>query len=378
MTLIALSMLTACNKDGGEKDAGTPGVPEPITVASFNGGLALGFVLGTESRTPLVADALAAVDADVICLQEIWTPEQVAAIEAAVGDAFPHRYFPPAQQSPDANCGAGDLDGLLTCLTDNCDTTCVDEVASCAFSACAVPFVTLPKDCMRCAMANVGTDPAVVADTCVSDPVEFAYGGSFGTGILSKRPLTDVEEHVFDSTSNRRGVTHAVVDAGVPVDVYCTHLTAVFDTIPYPRESGSWQAEQLVQIQELLAFMDETGGDHRVLLGDLNTGPAIDASNIVSEAAESFRQLTDAGLEAPYLELDGRCTFCASNPILTQDGATEDVLIDHVLTTGTVASAATRILDGTVEASTCVDGVDLSTSALSDHYGISVTLEATP
>lgn len=372
--MLALSVLVAC-KSEKEPPAGTP---EPLTVASFNAGLALGFVPGAESRTPLVAEALAGMDADVICLQEVWTPDQVAAIEAAVADVYPHRHFPAAQQSPDATCGATDLDPLVQCLTDSCDSTCADEVPDCAFSACAVPFVLLPLDCMRCAMAHVGDDPAEVAESCVSDPVEFAYGGSFGTGILSKKPLQGVEEHVFSSTSNRRGVTHAVVDAGVSVDVYCTHLTAVFDTIPYPRAVGSWQEEQVVQVDEMLSFLDETGGDHRVLVGDLNTGPAVEAQGIVSEAFVSYDALVEAGAADPYLELDGRCTFCASNPILSQTGQTDDVLIDHVLTWGMEASAATRILDGEVSAETCLAGVDLSTSALSDHYGIQVTIQATP
>jgi endonuclease/exonuclease/phosphatase family metal-dependent hydrolase len=369
--LSTVLLLSACK---GEPTTPTEGTPEPFTVASFNAGLATGFVPGADSRLPAIADALAAVDADVVCLQEVWTPEQVAAIEAAVGDAFPHRHFPAPSQSADATCAAGDLDALLTCLTDNCDTTCVDDVPDCAFAACGVSFLLLPKDCMRCAMANVGNDPAAVADLCVSAPVEYAYDGSFGTGILSKKPLADVEEHVFASTSNRRGVTHATIDAGVPVDVYCTHLTAVFDTIPYPRDEGGWMVEQLEQVDELLSFMDETGGDHRVLIGDLNTGPALPDAGIVAEALESYQALQDGGLSSPYVELDGRCTFCASNPILAAVGETDDVLIDHVLTTGMTASAATRILDGEISADSC--SVDLSTSALSDHYGIQVTLVA--
>lgn len=373
MPTAVLLLLTACKTEPTTK---TEGTPEPFTVASFNAGLATGFVPGTDSRLPQIASALAAVDADVICLQEVWTPEQVAAVEDAVADVFPHRYFPAPSQSSDASCAPGDLDTLLTCLQDNCDSTCVDDVPTCAFSACGVPFVLLPKDCMRCAMANVGNDPAEVATLCESDPVEFAYGGSYGTGILSKKPLSDVSEHVFASTSNRRGVTHATVEFGVPVDLYCTHLTAVFDTIPYPRDEGGWAVEQLDQVDELLAFLDETGGDHRVLVGDFNAGPSLPDADIESEALESYQQLTEAGLADPYVDLDGRCTFCASNPILTQQGETTDVLIDHVLTVGMTASAATRILDGEISADSCA--YDLSTAALSDHYGIAVTLEATP
>jgi endonuclease/exonuclease/phosphatase family metal-dependent hydrolase len=368
--MVLAALLAACKTEPYLLDTD---MPRPFKVVSFNAGLATGFVPGADSRLPQIAGALQSVDADVICLQEVWTPEQVAAIEATVGDTFPYRHFPAASQSADATCAPGELDTLLTCLEDNCDSTCVDDVPTCAFESCGVQVLLLPKDCMRCAMANVGNDPAEVADLCVADPVEFAYGGSYGTGILSRRPLSNVEEHVFTSTSNRRGVTHATIDAGVPVDVYCTHLTAVFDTIPYPRETGSWGGEQLVQANELLTFLDETGGDHQVLIGDLNTGPNGD-DGVVAEAVGSYDALVAGGLASPYVELDGRCTFCASNPILAAQGETTDVLIDHVMTRGMTASAAGRILDGEIVAESC--SVDLSTSALSDHYGITVTLEA--
>ena len=146
----------------------------------------------------------------------------------------------------------------------------------------------------------------------------------------------------------------------------------MFDSIPYPRDTGDWMSEQLAQVDALLAFMDETGGDHRVLIGDLNTGPLIEAQGIVAEAFDSYAALKDAGLADPYVDLDGRCTFCASNPILAAQGEDTDVLIDHVMVSGLEATAATRILDQEVAAESC--SADLSTSALSDHYGIEVTL----
>ena len=352
------------------------GSPDAMTFATFNAGLAEGFVPGTESRTPLAADAIAAIDADVVCLQEVWTPDQVATIDDAAAAAFPHRFFPDPSQSSDALCEAGQLDTLLDCVTTSCDTTCVDDVVDCLFASCPFEFALLPRDCMRCAMANVGEDPQVVADTCTGDPVEFAYGGAFGTAVLSRHPLADPTVEVFDSTTNRRGVIHALVDApkgqGGPVDVYCTHLTAVFDGIPYPRDEGDWQQEQLDQIEALLDLTDQ-GGERRVLLGDLNTGPGLD--DIRPEAPEGYSLLQADGWDIPYVSLDGRCTFCADNPLLIGPDDDDNRLIDHVMVSGFEGEyAATRIIDGEVTASSC--GPDLSTSAVSDHYGVSVTVQA--
>jgi endonuclease/exonuclease/phosphatase family metal-dependent hydrolase len=371
-------LLLAC--DGG--DDKSDDIPAEVTfrVASFNAGLATGFVPGTDSRLPQIADALAGLEADIVCLQEVWTPAQVAAIDAAVAASYPDRHFPAPQQSSDATCAPEELDALLGCITESCAATCVDDVPTCTFAECALPFVSLSRDCMRCAMANVGNDPDEVASTCETAPVEFAYGGSFGTGLLSKHPLSNVEEHVFESTSNRRSVIRATADVdGVPVDIYCTHLTAVFDTIPYPRDTGDWATEQLAQVDALVAFVDATAGEHQVVVGDLNTGPDVASEGIVPEAYPAFAKLVEADFDVPYLDLDGRCTFCGkSNPILVAQAQPGDVaddeLIDHVLTRGVEATAATRILDGEISADSC--SVDLSTSALSDHYGIEVTLTA--
>ncbi|MEZ4237456.1 MAG: endonuclease/exonuclease/phosphatase family protein [Myxococcota bacterium] len=370
---LAIGLLALAGGCSGDKDGDTtPTGPVSVTVATYNAGLAVGFVPGAESRTPLVADAVAGIDADVVCLQEVWLPEQVAAVEAATSSVFPSQYAPAAQQSSDASCAPGQLDSLVGCIADSCGDACVDEVVDCVFGSCPFQFVGLPQDCMRCAMANVGEDPEVVASSCEDAPVEFAYGGSFGTVLLSKRPLENVTEHVFSSTTNRRSVISAEVDFdGKRATVMCTHLTAVFDTIPYPRTPGSWAEEQLAQVEELNAMAAAIDGPV-VLLGDLNTG--VSGDGVKAEAPESLNALLAAGWDDPYRSLDGRCTFCSTNPLIVGADDDDNRLIDHVLLQGEVeATGATRILDQTVSAESCA--YDLSTSALSDHYGVSVTLE---
>lgn len=376
----ALFALIACNgKDEGNDDTGS-GTQEPgppIAFATYNAGLAVGFVPGADSRTPLVADALAELDADIVCLQEVWLPEQVDAVATATATAFPYSFFPEAQQSNDASCAPGEIDPVVACLDANCSDACVDDVPDCLLTYCVGSFLALSLDCQRCAQANVGEDPATVGDTCTNAPVEYAYGGTFGTGILSKFPLGPVEEHVFSSTSNRRSVLHATVDAGgTDLELYCTHLTAIFDTIPYPRESdlfgaAAWAAEQAVQIDEMNGLVDDNGGDHIALLGDLNTGPAV--GDIAGEVPENFAKFVDAGWEIPYLDGDPICTYCGDNPLQLGSGDdSDDRIIDHVMLKGFAGEkTAGRILEQTVTAESC--GVPIDPAALSDHYGVSVT-----
>lgn len=376
MRTLIVAGLVACSGDDGKDDA--PVVPaEPFTVVTYNAGLAVGFVPGAESRAPLVAEALKDVEADVICLQEVWLPEHVAAIEAAAEGLYPYTFAPAPRQSSDAGCAPGEVDGLVECVEESCDFDCVDDVPNCVSAECGLDFITLPKDCLRCAMANVGETPSTIAETCTEAPIEYAYGGSFGTMLLSKHPLGTVEEHVFFSTANSRSVLHAELDIdGVPLSVFCTHLTPVFDSLPFPREGTGvaierWAAEQLDQISELTGWIDEVGGERKILLGDLNTGPGTD--DAIADAPAGYESLVAAGWEVPYVALDGRCTFCDDNPLIAGPDDDTGRLIDHVMLKGPIeAESATRILEQDVSADSCY--VDLSTTALSDHYGVSAVL----
>lgn len=342
----------------------------PLVVGTYNAGLALGFVTGTEARTPEVAEAVGSWDADVVCLQEVWLPDQVAAIDDAAS-AFPERLFPEPQQAPTTGPGAcadGDLDSLLTCVTDNCATTCVDQLADCVFANCPLQFLGLDKPCQSCVMANVGQEVADVEATCESVAEAYAYGGSFGTGLLSKHPVTLSEELVLESTTNRRGVLHAIVDAPQGImDVYCTHLTAVFALIPYPRETGSWEIEQKAQIDEMIGWIGETqASDRLVVMGDFNTGP--DGEDVVAEVPDNWALFEAAG----WSEADPEdCTFCADNP-LNAGGDGESVWIDHILTDGITGEfATTRMFTEDQETLSCGETVP---AALSDHYGVQLTV----
>lgn len=287
----------------------------------------------------------------------------------------PHSYFPDAQPQigTDPACTSGDIDPLVDCMAESCGDTCLDGLVDCVLSNCPFEFLRLPDDCTRCAQANIGGDVEAIRATCTTETTEYAYDGSFGTGILSRGEITSVEEKVFASTTNRRSALHAVVEAPAgPIDVYCTHLTAVFSTIPYPRAEGSWAEEQAVQIDELLTWIDETATTGRTaVMGDMNTGPAVGDS--IAEVPENWELFEAAAMEVPYVAAAGECTFCPDNGLLGADSDEEGVVIDHVLLEGFEGTAtATRVLDEVVDVETCGETID---GALSDHYGVRIAVE---
>jgi endonuclease/exonuclease/phosphatase family metal-dependent hydrolase len=358
VTLPFLLALAAC---GGS---------EPVTVVTYNAGLAPGFVNGAESRTPLVAAAIAGLDADVVCLQEVWTPADVDAVKTATEAAFPHQLWPTGGQETgdDAGCTTEETGRLIGCVRDRCDGLCDEYLDDCMLENCGVSFINTSKTCQGCVMANVGADVDAVEATCTTSFPQYAYEGAFGTAVLSRHPIVRSEHHELDATTNRRGVHHAVVRGPAGrMDVYCTHLTAVFTLLPYPKESGTWASEQRAQVDALQALIADTAEtDQIVVLGDFNTGPA--AEGITAEQPDSWSALSE-GWSVPYVEAGGACTWCPDNPLI---GGGDAHILDHVLVRGFDGGATTaRLLDEATSIDVCDEAAD---GALSDHYAVAATL----
>jgi len=188
--------------------------------------------------------------------------------------------------------------------------------------------------------------------------------------LLSKHKILSSEHVALDATTNRRGVHHAVIQSPAgKVDVYCTHLSAVFSLLPYPKDEGDWDVEQRAQAVSLLNLVNSTAKtDKVVVVGDFNSGPAI-GDDVNSVEIDTYNIFTGANYSDPYAEVAGQCTWCADNPLIS-DGVNAD--LDHVFVKGFEgAPTAKRVLDGPESIEVCAESAD---GSLSDHYGISVTL----
>jgi endonuclease/exonuclease/phosphatase family metal-dependent hydrolase len=343
-----------------------------ITFVTSNVGLAVGFVPAAEERAPLAAQAVADLGADVVCVQEVWLPDQVDAFQSATAATLPESAFldPSPQVDPGPACAAADLSPLVECVQANCGG-CSDALADCVLDHCGLEYLRLPDTCDGCVQANIGGDIAEVEATCEAETTRYAYGGSFGIGLMSALPLTSVEQTVFDSTTNRRGALHAVVDApGGDLDVYCTHLTAVFAVIPYPKETGSWAEEQAAEDHALLDWIDTTRGDGAaVVMGDFNAGPEI-GPGVLAVQPDNWAIVEAAGFEEPYVDQVGECSMCPDNPFRADDS--DPILIDHLLFDGMDGEfTASRVLEDPIDVTSCGEAM---TGAYSDHYGVQVTV----
>lgn len=365
---------------GGGED--TTQAPEKLgTFLTFNAGLAYGYVDYATERQPEIGPALAALaDVDVMCLQEVWAPADVAAVLAATESTAPHAYWFDGTTLPNEGegvaCTGDEANGLRTCAEANeCLAADGHVNVACVQTNCGAEMDALAPACLQCLIAHISETMDAIFAACAEGSALFVYDGALGTVLLSKSELTATDYTLIDSTLNRRAVIHARTTlAGQPVALFCTHTTPEFDDIPYPGEFGTWVDEQAHQVEQMLAYVaaKAQAGDLVVLMGDMNDGPAI-PPDVDGELEANFQKFLDAGFVAPYTTAPGAtCTFCESNPLNPAD--TRNVLIDHVLLKGgapDLTFEAARVLDDTPVTVTPAGGAETQVP-LSDHYGVQV------
>ncbi len=387
-----------------------------VAVETYNVALAGAFVpFEAERRAPL-AEAIANLDADIVCLQEVWTQADKEMIRDAAASRFPHVVIiaddldtplddatdqegatPPAPTTvpcPDIEVNEGvtveeEMNAAIDCVSAGCSTMPGSEdgkttSTTCAADACTFDVAPLllgnaqQQRCYSCLVTQLPT--STFGEIRASCPTvinqELAFGGQNGVMILSRHPLKDAAEWVVPGTWNRRVIMNATAELpdGSELDVYCNHLTPIFDdlTLPYTGQYGDgmtgpagWEAEQFLQAEKLIDYVQSISGTGRaVIMGDLNAGRAFPEASIVAEGAPTLDLLETVfapGYEAAY---EPTCTFCTSNPITD---TLVSVWIDHILLHNIAADAVTATKRTFDENVLSVGGEMIP---LSDHYGI--------
>jgi endonuclease/exonuclease/phosphatase family metal-dependent hydrolase len=223
------------------------------------------------------------------------------------------------------------------------------------------------------ASANTGANTSAKRGERRAGPEDFrVYSGSYGTGILTNAAILERDARVLPSALDKRAVlfTKLATPLG-ELNAFCTHLTANITSVPHPG-GASWRRDQAAQIDALLAFVEEkSAGKPALLLGDLNTGPAI-APHISASLPDHYARFVQSGFLNPYAaQRDVQCTYCFDNPLEGGRG-TRGLLIDHVMLRGFPGRVeAGQIMRPQVVVEPAGKPVRIGPS---DHYGVIVTL----
>ncbi len=328
-----------------------------LQVATYNAGLAVGVLPLSTERLPLVIDALGSLEVDLLFVQELWLDAHWELLRAHVVAQWPHAVRPePTRRMDTGGCLAEDVAPLVACANVHCAGFRDEALAQCVVTHCVPVALGMPSRCLNCIASHPSGTLDEIVSRCLAHEDELtpdedaptglvAYGGSFGTGLLSRYPLLDREVIAYRSTVNARGAVHARIehDEIGDVHVFATHFSP-----------GG--AEQGPQVSRLVDWIAERAGDApAIVLGDLN----------MTAGSSLFHRIEAAGFRQPD-ELDRRGTYCGSG-LGTGCIGSATWRIDHVLTRGLGRVRSERVLDEPVDVR--VSGRRVTTT-LSDHFGV--------
>lgn len=149
------------------------------------------------------------------------------------------------------------------------------------------------------------------------EPHEGYEERQYGTAVLSKYPIKEVENVLIDSYGKeQRGVLTATLDInGVDMKIYNTHLALLIE-------------DRLGQVEEIVELMQGFSGP-KMLIGDLNTLSDFEDFNYLLETG----QLTDT-----FAEIEGAFTYPA-------DGEEPTKRIDFILTSPLITFDNQKVIE---------------------------------
>lgn len=335
---------------------------QPMTFATYNAGLAHGAVALANERLPLIAEALTSIDADVLCLEEVWTDDDASAIIEKLSGSYPYHFRERTVDTsePTSPCGIWRTYWLSRCVTSKCSKKGISAEECVGSGPCKAKYDALNDDCKRCLAANT----AGPTSCAIGGAQDFVSEGRNGLLLMSRLEISDPLYVEHDTLLVKRGMIAADING---YHTICTHLSADLGVVPYPsdREFISWEDEHAAQIQTIAeAFPAD---QCTVLMGDLNSGPATDT--LAGELPDNFELLSVAGFTWPWD--NPVCSWCTDNPLA---GSEKNKLIDYIMFRGCPAGAEAyhyrRIMDQPIT----IAGQEQPTR-LSDHYGVIVEVK---
>lgn len=350
-----------------------------LDVLSFNGGLGHGINDYAIPRAGPVAQAIAAADWDVLCLDEVYTEEDQDAILSKLAlpeDQVVRLDTRGENEDSRDRCAPGELDEGLACMRRACSGLPDEDVTLCAQRNCGEEGLALylsHPHCFTCVVAAAGMDVEEIQNLCEGPGATKMFGGRNGVTLASRVPLKNVESIELPSSHSNRAAHFATIDVeGESVEVACTHLSH-YTAIINPDRPGfkTWDAEMEAQLRIISDHLSSRAqGRKQLLLGDLNTGPSF-IGDMISQSPNVWKFIGDLGFVSPAASTDPQiCSRCLDRLL---EASPESRLIDHVLTRGDDAlkpECAAQALDERI------DIVDLTgtarTTNYSDHYGIRV------
>ncbi len=305
-------------------------------------------------RTEKLQKILKTSDSDILCLQEIYDKNEIMKISQFLKDEknglgyistvyvnTKNEDFDPIPPS----CTQEEVAPVVMCVAMECGGTDI----ACIAQNCLGDILALPPVCQQCLIGdNIGSIAggdfqAILQECMVEKEVVYKNNGNNGILLASKYPLKNKGTLALTSYGNHRMAVYATLgriekDGEIydykpaigDTQIICTALSAIIDE-EYDGIAGSWQQEQLTQINEILSIPDNENIAQRVIMGDFNSNIA-GGENIIESNPAPVAALISAGWYDPYFDVEEedviQCTVCPENPFISKNNS--EAVHDHI------------------------------------------------
>ncbi|XP_045197778.1 uncharacterized protein LOC123552295 isoform X2 [Mercenaria mercenaria] len=301
-----------------------------------------------KARKKKIISALKKSDADLVCLQEVFTAQDVEDIVDGVQKNFPYSFsgvhkavnkLPPqklGKRRPP--CDYTRLSNYIACATSNgCTvTTDINSITACVLSNCLPEvqniFLNDNQACRNC----ITTSSFNIAQCAAEKPV--VGGRQMNEGclvLLSKKKLRDASFNEY-YPKTRVSFTRGYIEAEVEdiATVRCTHLsTSTFQFFePELSQEGFTSYDEMNAYEARTLIKSLRGIQPAIIMGGFNSGLAF-TPKLVQQVPESYQQLLKRFTTRPALQ------FTHRNP---PDRKTKSV-IDHVFVKNLIIRKTKRV-----------------------------------
>ena len=264
----------------------THSIPEVIVpqqrsleFATFNASLTTGFNrdFPTSLRIDAVSSGIASIDADVMCLQEIYTQDEIDDVIAALRDPYSAWkdaeifYVDTREEIAEVPCGSPtDLEAaaaLGQCFADNCSAE-PDFLSFCILESCGAQLQAPSPTCQQCLAtgSQVNNQLSDRIGECTSEAQgTLIFGGNDGTMLVSKKPMKNKDSIIPDPWAIQYSSLYAEIEG---VQVLCSH-SAKQIFAGYNGEYDSYEGQNFYETGLMMDLLNEKeNGSPQVLLGD--------------------------------------------------------------------------------------------------------------
>lgn len=338
---------------------------EQLSVITYN------MSLGNEengTRVKEMVRELKVLDADVLCLQEVYDPDRIIKefnFPYNYSKVFPESFFSggvcPFWEALKPN-------NPFYCRLKNCSDFTGSNLILCLKEKCENSLNNLKQKNNECAQAFITQifKHPIVDFFALMNPFNslprFPKKGSTGLLLLSKKQLKNKEVADFSQISS--GINKGALIADIEgFRIICANTSGPLEGSLYMGSFSSREEENRVQIEKLKKWLV---GRNDILLGNLNCSKAVPYTDIKENFSKNCEGLEDLGLEEPIYRKP-ECTYCPYNN-----------LDEHQELGGLILDNLFISQESLIDIDVVMKNLTNSESFLSDHFGVRVIVKKNP